>query len=316
MEIFRHIEDPRLSVSGSVVTLGNFDGIHLGHQALIRSSVEESKWSGGPSVVLTFEPHPLKILAPSRAPKLILAHKDKMRLFQSFGVDIVVIQNFDAAFANLQAEDFVRRFLVERLKIKKIWVGRDLRFGKGRKGTVDDLTRWGDTLGFEVGTVEPIVVEGNRVSSSRIRQLVEEGRVDEAVRLLGRRHFISGRVVSGNRRGRELGFPTANISSRNEVLPLDGIYATLLQIGAQQQLLSVSNIGVNPTFGEGPRTIESFILDFDRDIYGEPVKLSFVKRIREEKKFDSIDQLVAQMRRDVTAAESIFNKLSLTAPTA
>ena len=315
MEIFRHIEDPRLSVSASVVTLGNFDGIHLGHQALIRCSVEESRRSGGPSVVLTFEPHPLKILAPSRAPKLILAHKDKMRLFQSFGVDIVVIQNFDASFANLQAEDFVRRFLVERLKIKKIWVGRDLRFGAGRKGTVDDLARWGAALGFEVGTVEPIVVEGNRVSSSRIRQLVEEGRVDEAVPLLGRHHFISGRVVSGNRRGRELGFPTANISSRNEVLPLDGIYATLLQIG-DQQLLSVSNIGVNPTFGEGPRTIESFILNFDRDIYGEPVQLSFVKRIREEKKFDSIDQLVVQMRCDVTAAESIFSKLGFTGPTA
>ena len=314
MEIFRHIEDFRLSVSGSVVTLGNFDGIHLGHQALIRSSVEEGRRSGGPSVVLTFEPHPLKILAPSRAPKLILAHKDKMRLFQSFGVDIVVIQNFDTSFANLQAEDFVRRFLVERLKIKKIWVGRDLRFGKGRKGTVDDLIRWGAVFGFGVGTVEPIVVEGNRVSSSRIRQLVEEGRVEEVLPLLGRHHFISGRVVSGHRRGRELGFPTANISSRNEVLPLDGIYATLLQLG-DQQLISVSNIGVNPTFGEGPRTIESFILDFDGDIYGESVKLSFVKRIRGERKFDSVDQLVAQMRCDVTAAESIFNQLRVTGPT-
>jgi riboflavin kinase/FMN adenylyltransferase len=311
MEIFRHIEDSRLSVSGAVLTLGNFDGIHLGHQALIRSTVEESQRSGNPSVVLTFEPHPLKILAPSRAPKLILVHKDKMRFFQSFGVDIVVIRNFDAAFANLEAEDFVRRFLVERLKVKKIWVGRDLRFGKGRKGTVEDLIQWGTTHGFEVGAVEPIVVGGERVSSSRIRQLVEQGRVDEARPLLGRYHFISGKVVEGHRRGRELGFPTANIASRNEVLPPDGIYATLIQIG-DTPLLSVSNIGVNPTFGEGPRTVESFILDFDRSIYGKSVKLSFVKRIREEKKFDSVDQLVAQMRRDVTAAQSIFSKLSFT----
>ena len=314
MEIFRHIEDPKLSLSSSVVTLGNFDGIHLGHQALIRSAVEDAKRSGSLSVVLTFEPHPLKVLAPNRAPKLLLAHKDKMRLFQSFGVDIVVIHNFDLSFSNLEAEDFVRRFLVERLKIKKIWVGRDLRFGKGRKGTVDDLSRWGNGFGFEVGAVEPIVIEGSRVSSSRIRQLVEQGRVDEAMPLLGRHHFMSGRVVSGHRRGRELGFPTANISSRNEVVPLDGIYATLLEVGATS-LPSVSNIGVNPTFGEGPRTIETFILDFDRDIYGESVKLCFVQRIREERKFDSAEQLVVQMRSDVTAAQSIFNYLIVSGPT-
>lgn len=311
MEIFRHIEDPRLSVSGSVVTLGNFDGIHLGHQALIRSIVEAGKRLASLSVVLTFEPHPLKVLAPDRAPKLILTHKDKMRLFQSLGVDIVVIQTFDAAFANVEAEDFVRTFVVERLKTKEIWVGRDLRFGKGRKGSVNDLIRWGNAFGFTVGTIEPIVVEGIRVSSSRIRELVEQGRVDEAMPLLGRYHFISGKVAGGRRRGRDLGFPTANIASRNEVLPLDGIYATLLQI-RDKQLLSVSSIGMNPTFGEGPRTIESFILDFDHDIYSESVKLSFVKRIREEKKFDSVDQLVAQMDRDVSAAKAVFNQLNLT----
>ncbi len=311
MQIFRHIEDSKLSTSGSVATLGNFDGIHLGHQALIRSAVEDAKRSGGPSVVLTFEPHPLKVLAPNRAPKLILAHKDKMRLFQSFGVDIVVIQNFDASFAQVEAEDFVRTCLVEGLKIKKIWVGQDLRFGRGRKGTVEDLIRWGVAYGFEVETVEPVMVEGERVSSSRIRHLVEQGRVDEAMPLLGRYHFISGKVVGGHRRGREIGFPTANISSRNEVLPLDGIYATLLEVG-DKPLLSVSNIGVNPTFGAGPRTVESFILDFDGSIYGEAVRLSFVKRIRAEKKFDSVEQLVTQMRGDVTAAQSIFNKLSFT----
>jgi riboflavin kinase / FMN adenylyltransferase len=313
MEIFRHIEDPKLSVSGSVVTLGNFDGIHLGHQALIRSIVEAGKGLGRPSVVLTFEPHPLKVLAPDRAPKLILTHKDKMRLFQSLGIDIVVIQAFDAAFANVEAEDFVRAFLMDRLKTKEIWVGRDLRFGKGRKGSVNDLIRWGNAFGFTIRTIEPIVIGGIRVSSSRIRELVEQGRVDEAMPLLGRYHFISGKIVAGHRRGRDLGFPTANIATRNEVLPLDGIYATLLQI-RDTQLLSVSSIGMNPTFGEASRTIESFILDFDRDIYGESVKLSFVKRIREEKKFDSADQLAAQMHRDVNTAESIFNQLNLTPP--
>jgi riboflavin kinase/FMN adenylyltransferase len=311
MEIFRHIEEPKLSASRTVVTLGNFDGVHLGHQALIRHTVEEGKRLGVPSVVLTFEPHPLKLLAPARAPKLILLHKDKMRLFQSFGVDIVVIQNFDESFAALEAPDFVRSFLVERLRSKKLWVGRDLRFGKGRKGTVENLVQWGTRYDFEVGTVEPIVVDQERVSSSRIRQLVEEGRVEEATPLMGRYHFVSGKVVSGHRRGRELGFPTANIASRNEVLPQDGIYATLLQIGAES-LSSVSSVGVNPTFGPAARTIESFILNFDRSIYGESVRLSFVKRIREEKKFDSVEQLISQMRGDVTAAQSIFNQLSFT----
>jgi riboflavin kinase/FMN adenylyltransferase len=311
MEIFRHIEEPKLSASRTVVTLGNFDGVHLGHQALIRHTVEEGKRLGVPSVVLTFEPHPLKLLAPARAPKLILLHKDKMRLFQSFGVDIVVIQNFDESFAALEAPDFVRSFLVERLRSKKLWVGRDLRFGKGRKGTVENLVQWGTRYDFEVGTVEPIVVDQERVSSSRIRQLVEEGRVEEATPLLGRYHFVSGKVVSGHRRGRELGFPTANIASRNEVLPQDGIYATLLQIG-EESLSSVSSVGVNPTFGPAARTIESFVLNFDRSIYGESVRLSFVKRIREEKKFDSVEQLISQMRGDVTAAQSIFNQLSFT----
>jgi riboflavin kinase / FMN adenylyltransferase len=311
MEIFRHIEEPKLSASRTVVTLGNFDGVHLGHQALIRHTVEEGKRLGVPSVVLTFEPHPLKLLAPARAPKLILLHKDKMRLFQSFGVDIVVIQNFDESFAALEAPDFVRSFLVERLRSKKLWVGRDLRFGKGRKGTVENLVQWGTRYDFEVGAVEPIVVDQERVSSSRIRQLVEEGRVEEATPLLGRYHFVSGKVVSGHRRGRELGFPTANIASRNEVLPQDGIYATLLQIG-EESLSSVSSVGVNPTFGPAARTIESFVLNFDRSIYGESVRLSFVKRIREEKKFDSVEQLISQMRGDVTAAQSIFNQLSFT----
>jgi riboflavin kinase/FMN adenylyltransferase len=310
MEVFRHIEEPKLSASSTVVTLGNFDGVHLGHQALIRRTVEEGKSLGVPSVVLTFEPHPLKLLAPARAPKLILLHKDKMRLLQSFGVDIVIIQNFDASFAALEAADFVRTFLVERLRTKKLWVGRDLRFGKGRGGTVKDLIQWGTSYGFEVGTVEPILIEEERVSSSRIRQLVEHGRVDEATPLLGRYHFISGKVVNGHRRGRALGFPTANVSSRNEVVPQDGIYATLLQIGDESHL-SVSSIGVNPTFGAAARTIESFILNFDRPIYGESVRLSFVKRIREEKKFDSAEQLIAQMHGDVTAAQSIFDRLHL-----
>jgi len=295
---------------GSVVTMGNFDGIHLGHQTLILRTVEDSKQQGFPSTVLTFEPHPLRVLAPERAPLLILSYDDKLALFQSFGVDIVIAQSFDRQFASIAADDFVRRFLVDRLKARKLWVGRDLRFGQSRRGEVNDLVRLAADGGFQVGVLDPILLQGVRISSSRIRQLVQEGRVDEVKPMLGRYHFVSGRVVTGHRRGRDLGFPTANISSPTEVVPVNGIYATLLQI-KNEQWLSVSSIGVNPTFGDGPRTIESFILDFDGDIYFEPVKLSFVKRIREERKFVMIKDLVAQMHEDVNRAKAIFKELRL-----
>jgi riboflavin kinase/FMN adenylyltransferase len=310
MQIVRHLDDPGLSLSASVVTLGNFDGIHLGHQALIGGAVAEAKKLTIPSVVLTFEPHPLKVLAPERAPQMLLAHKDKIHLLQALGVDVVVIQSFDLSFAKLSADEFVRGILVNRLKAKKIWVGRDLRFGQGRKGSVADLERWGSELGFSVATVDAILVNGERVSSSRIRQLVADGHVDRVEPMLGRYHFVSGRVVAGHRRGREFGFPTANISTRTEVLPLDGIYATLFHLRARR-LLSVSSVGVNPTFGDGPRTVESYILNFTDDVYGEAVQLSFVRRIRSEMKFASVDALAAQIRQDVSRGEEIFRALNL-----
>lgn len=312
MQIVRHTDEQALTLPCSVVTLGNFDGIHRGHQALIGGAVADARRMGIASVVLTFEPHPVKILAPERAPKMLLAHKDKMELLRLLGVDVVVIQTFDLAFAALSAEAFVRDIVVDRLKAAKIWVGQGFRFGQGRRGTVEDLVRWGAGLDFQVATVDPILIEGAPVSSSRIRQLVTEGRVDEVEALLGRYHFVSGRVVSGHRRGQELGFPTANISSRTEVLPADGIYATLFSLG-ERKLFSVSSVGLNPTFGAGPRTVESYILNFHEDIYGAQVKLAFVKRLREEKKFDSVPALTAQIHQDVLDAEATFGALKIAA---
>jgi len=310
MQILRHIEHRSLLIPKPILTMGNFDGIHLGHQALLRRVIREAKAQGGSSVVLTFEPHPLRILAPERAPRLILTHKDKMRILQSYGVDLVIIQTFDSTFANLEAEEFVRRHLIDRLGVRKIWVGRDLRFGRGRKGRVEDLIRWGAGGGFEVGIVEPIQIRGARVSSSRIRELIERGDVSEVEPLLGRYHFISGRVVRGHQRGTQLGFPTANIVTRTEVLPLDGIYATFLQTG-ERQWSGVTNIGLNPTFGSGPRTIESYMFDFSGDLYGRPVQLFFVRRIREEKKFSTPELLVEQMKKDVVSAQDILSKVNL-----
>ena len=313
MKAFSDIEDQQVSMIGSVVTLGNFDGIHLGHQALLRHTVEEAKRLGYPSIVLTFEPHPLKVLAPERAPRLLLTYQDKLDLFQAYGVDIVIAQRFDRQFASITAEDFVRRFLVGRLRTKKLWVGRDLRFGQGRKAGTEDLMRVAPEVGFQVGVVEPILSNGVRISSSRIRELVEAGGVDEVQPMLGRYHFVSGRVVTGAGRGRKLGFPTANILSQTEVVPSNGIYATLIEV-KNRRWLSVSSIGVNPTFGDGPRTLESFIFDLKTDIYGESVKLSFVKRIRDEQKFATVEDLIAQMHGDVDQAKAIFKRLRLVGP--
>jgi len=313
MQIIRHIDDPALAFEGAVVTLGNFDGIHLGHQALIKNAVDDAHRLGVRSAVLTFEPHPLRVLAPDRAPRMLLTHKDKMQLLQSFGVDCVVIQQFDRSFAAIRAEDFVRKYLTERLHAKKVWVGKDLRFGKGRGGDIDKLRAWGTDLGYEVGIVEPVMVCGERVSSSRIRELIGAGDVATVRPMLARYYFVSGKVVSGHRRGRELGFPTANIASRAEILPRDGIYASLLQLG-DKIFPSVTSVGLNPTFGAGPRTIESFILDFDQEIYGESVKLSFVARLRDEMNFASVASLIEQIHADVAEARGVLTRLGIVSP--
>ena len=308
MQIIRHIDDPALAFEGSSVTLGNFDGIHVGHQALIRNAVSDARRLGIRSAVLTFEPHPLRVLAPERAPQMLLTHKDKMQLLQSLGVDCVVIQQFDRSFAAIGAEEFVGKFLVDRLRAKKVWVGKDLRFGKGRTGDIDKLRAWGGQFGFDVGIVEPVLVCGERVSSSRIRELISTGEIAAVQPMLGRYYFVSGKVVAGYRRGRELGFPTANIASRAEVIPRDGIYATLLHLD-ENILPSVTSIGLNPTFGPGPHTIESYILNFDRQIYGESVKLSFVARLRDEKTFASVESLIEQIRLDVVDAQTALSRL-------
>ena len=310
MEILRHIESRPPSIPRPILLMGNFDGIHLGHQALLRRAIDDAKEMGGRSVVLTFEPHPLKVLAPEKAPRLILTHKDKMTLLQSFGVDVVIVQTFDAAFAGVEADEFIREYLVRRIGVRKMWVGKDLRFGKGRKGRVEDLMRRGKEAGFEIGVIEPIQLGGHRVSSSWIRTLIEQGEVREAGNYLGRYHFISGRVVSGHGRGRHLGYPTANIVARTEVLPLDGIYASIVQAGGRQWR-SVTSLGLNPTFGAGPRTIESYIFDFDGDLYDQAVKLFFVERIREEKKFFSAELLVEQIKLDVASAREILRGVEL-----
>ena len=304
MEILRQLNPP-LSITRPVLMLGNFDGVHLGHQALIGSAVADARAIGGRAVLFTFWPHPLKILAPERAPRLILTEKDKLALLEFYGAETAIVQKFDLDFAHIEAEKFVHEYLVRRIGVTKVWVGKDLRFGKARKGRVEDLIRWGKQIGFEVGVVGPVEIEGHRVSSSRIRALIERGQVRQAAQNLGRYHFVSGRVVAGHGRGRDIGFPTANVGAETEAVPLDGIYATLFEIDGKRWQ-SATSIGVNPTFGAGPRTIESYVFDFDQDLYGREIKVHFVERIREEKKFSSADSLARQIERDVSDAREIL----------
>lgn len=311
MQVLRHVTHPLVR---PVMTIGNFDGVHLGHQDLLRRVMEDARSRAGSAVVLTFEPHPLKILAPGFAPRLILARKDKLALLRHVGIDCVVIQRFTASFCALSPHDFVSRYLV-RLGVERLWVGDDFRFGKDRAGTVRELVTWGLAAGMEIEIIPAVADSDHAVSSSRIRALLEEGRVDTARRQLGRCHFIEGSVGRGHQRGRELGFPTANVRSRTEVVPANGIYATLVQVGGRQ-MHGVTSIGVNPTFGSGPRTIETHLLDFKEDLYGRRVQVFFVERLREERKFPSVEGLVRQIEEDIVHARRVLSRNGPESPVA
>jgi riboflavin kinase/FMN adenylyltransferase len=305
MQVVRNVDRcPR--IRHPVMTIGNFDGVHLGHQALLKKVIEDAKSRGGASVVLTFDPHPLKIIAPQVAPRLILTRRDRLGLLRDLGIDFTIIQKFTPAFYNLSADDFIRRY-VYGIGVCSIWVGRDFRFGKGRAGTIGNLLSWSYRKGFEVKIIEEIVASKRRISSSRIRELIETGDVNMAHRYLGRYHFILGRVVQGHRRGREFGFPTANLLTVSEVVPAEGIYATFVEFGGEC-FPSVTSIGWNPTFGEGPKTIETHILGFNGELYGRKLRLFFIDRLRGEKKFESVELLAAQIRQDVIDARRVFDR--------
>jgi riboflavin kinase/FMN adenylyltransferase len=280
--------------------------VHLGHQALLEKVIEDAKSRGGASVVLTFDPHPLKIIAPQVAPRLILSRRDRLGLLRDVGIDYTIVQKFVPAFYNLVADEFIRRYVCG-IGACSIWVGRDFRFGKGRAGTVDKLLSWGYRKGFEVKIIEEVIASKGRISSSRIRELIETGDVNMARRYLGRYHFILGRVVQGHRRGRELGFPTANLLTVSEVVPAEGIYATFVEFG-RKRFPSVSSIGWNPTFGAGPKTIETHILGFNGELYGRKLRLFFIDRLRGEKKFETVELLAAQIRQDVMDARRVFDR--------
>ncbi|MDA8326601.1 MAG: bifunctional riboflavin kinase/FAD synthetase [Nitrospiraceae bacterium] len=289
-----------------VLTIGNFDGLHIGHQKIMGRVVEAAKSIGGVSMAMSFDPHPVKVLAPERAPSLMTPTEEKARIMGLMGIEHLLLINFNRGFACLEADDFIRRVLVDKLRPAWVIVGHDYAFGRAKKGTTALLRRRAARYGFKLTVVRNVRAGGQVVSSSRIRGLLERGRVLDASRLLGRAYMIEGTVEKGAGRGaRLLGFPTANIFSPHELIPKEGVYAVRARLNGKV-LDGVLNIGTNPTFNGGKLTSEVYIMDFSGDILGANLRIYFIKRIRNEEKFPSPDALKAAIAGDVVEARKIL----------
>ena len=294
MEVFRHFESQK---KPCVMTIGNYDGIHLGHQSLINQVIELSKDKGMQSAVMTFEPHPREFFQPNEAPSRIISLREKLEFFESKGIDHVHVIRFDELFANLTAGDFLK-ILKENLQVKLLVLGEDFRFGKNRAGSLNDLIE----AGIKVIVATEIQLGNYRVSSTRVREALSKANFNEVQALLGRPFVISGKVTQGDKRGREIGFPTANIHMFHERPPLRGVFAVKLD-----NFNGIANLGTRPTIGGAEKlNLEVHIFNFSKDIYGKHVHVTFLQKIRDEKKFKTIGELRQQIILDVDKAESFF----------
>ncbi len=292
-----------------VLTLGNFDGVHLGHQTLFKTIIDRAAEKSGTPIVFTFIPHPLKIISPKTAPRLLTNYKDKIDLIKKYGIDVVICTKFTNKFANISAESFVRNVLCKAIKAKEIFIGANYYFGKGREGSPDLLRRLGKDCGFTVTVVDEITSGSLTISSSMIRKIVAEGKVDEASKYLGRLYSVEGVVVEGAKRGKKLlNTPTANLSTINELLPKNGVYAVKVELEGKQYT-GAANVGYNPTFDHQAFSFETHILDFDGDLVGKIIRVLFVKRIRDELKFPSIEALASQLQKDIETTREVIKEL-------
>jgi riboflavin kinase/FMN adenylyltransferase len=308
MEIIEGIQNIHRELKNPVLTIGNFDGVHRGHQALFQRVLDRARSVRGESVVMTFRPHPLDVLAPGKGPLSLTPHGKRLELIESCGIDVTIVIPFDLEFARISARDFVRGLLVETLRARTVVVGHDYRFGRGREGDIDYLRKLGSECGFDVETVSGIRIDGTVVSSTAIRELIRDGDLKEAGRLLGRFYEVEGRVVKGRERGgRLLGFPTANIGicATCQASPRQGVYAVEVELEGMKYK-GAANLGYNPTFGDTDLSLEVHILDFSGDIYGKPLLVRFIDRLRDEKKFSGPEELAAQIKKDVLRAREIL----------
>jgi len=295
------------------MTIGNFDGVHLGHQAILRYVVDRAEELGTVASTMTFDPHPVKLLRPRMAPRLLSNLDQRLELIERTGMETALVVPFTHRLARMPAEDFVKDVLVDRLGIEEAYIGANFRFGADRGGDVALLERMGRELGFKAAASPIVELDGGVVSSTRVRQAVADGRVEEAASMLGRHVFIDGCVLEGKRLGRKLGFPTLNIEVENEIEPACGVYVSAVHIPSfGRTFSSVTNVGTRPTVYENSiLTIETHLLDFTADVYRESVRLFFVKRLRDEVSFPSTVQLMAQIQKDVESSRLYFLQNSI-----
>jgi riboflavin kinase/FMN adenylyltransferase len=310
--LIRYPGDPRPSDwKAPVLALGNFDGLHRGHMKIVERVHRTAEERGATPVVLTFDPHPTRILRPDKAPRVLMTEAQKVEVLAAAGMQGVAIVRFTPELSRWDPETFVRLVLVEWLGVSEVWVGANFLFGHARAGTFAVLRDLGERHGFQADKIDPVCVHEAVVSSTRIRRLLAEGRVDEAGVLLGRHYYIDGEVVGGDERGRALGFPTANLSTGNELVPPHGVYATIARTADGFQP-AVTNIGVRPTFdGGGAVSIETHLLRGGRDLYGAYLRLYFVRRLRDEQAFVSADALRARIEEDCREARALLGQISV-----
>jgi len=310
MKLIDNIDSITKPFDNAVITIGNFDGVHIGHQALFHEVIEKADAINGTSIAITFNPHPVRVLKQNGHPPLITVHEQKTELIEKTGIDVLICIPFTFDFASISAGDFVRDLLVKRIGMKAIVVGKDYTFGKNREGNLEFLKRCAKEYDFEVIVANWVPISNNlqeRISSTKIRELVTDGKVAEAQQLLGRYYQVRGTVMTGrNRGGRLLGFPTANIKLQDELCPKTGVYAVTVEY-MESRYKGVANIGYSPTFADNIFTVEVHILDFNENIYGRNIRINFISRIRDELKFADIDQLSEQIRKDIDKARKILS---------
>ncbi|MBN1993906.1 MAG: bifunctional riboflavin kinase/FAD synthetase [Anaerolineae bacterium] len=308
MQIFQDLTSTRIN-RPTVLTIGTFDGIHLGHQALLKQLKESAQKQQAQTAVITFHPRPKTVLAPHLpANDYLTTLAERLALFEQLGLDALVVLPFTLAFAQTTAHDFMK-LVTERINLIEFWAGYDFALGRNRAGNLENLTALGETFNYTVHEITPFLVDGQVVSSTHIRRLLLAGKVQQAAHFLGRFPSITGQVVAGMKRGRELGFPTTNLVAPGErLLPANGVYATFAHLpGSNQRLASVTNIGLRPSFeGDRRTTVETYIFDFHQTVYGQSLTLEFVKHLRPEKKFNSSEELVAQIGRDAKQARRLL----------
>lgn len=306
MQVITSKEYNKYQAKNTCLAIGAFDGLHKGHQLIINQALNEARKNNYPAAVLSFNPHPLEIIPGKNPPPSIVSRKQKISILEKMGIDYYFEQEFNQQFADLRAEEFINDILIDKIKVGTVVVGDDFRFAHKNEGNVEILTKMGELHGFTARVVSQLHASDDRISSTRIRGLLKNGKIKKAEKLLGRPYQMCGKVIHGKKIGRKLGFPTANIElETNYALPPEGVYAVKVKLNGEEYIAS-ANIGFNPTFNNQKISFEVYILDFEGDIYGQSLCIDFVEFIRDEKSFDSKEKLISQMKQDILYTRNLL----------